>query len=66
MNIISQVLIQKQRHIFWVLLKISAKKEFKEIFDYLYFNSTIRLERKYNKWIEIKSAFIAGAVKQMR
>lgn len=47
-------------------LKICAKKEFDYIFNYLYLDSTIRLERKYNKWIEIKSAFTAGAVKQMR
>ncbi|MDO5516638.1 MAG: hypothetical protein Q4F66_03725 [Clostridium sp.] len=38
-------------------LNICAKKEFNNIFNYLYLNSTIRLERKYNKWNEIKSAF---------
>lgn len=47
-------------------LKICAKKEFNYIFNYLYLDSTIKLERKYNKWNEIKSAFAAGAVKQMR
>lgn len=46
-------------------IKISAKKEFDNIFKYLYDNSTIKLERKYNKWNEIKSAFAAGAVKQI-
>ena len=47
-------------------LNICAKKEFDYIFNYLYLDSTIKLERKYNKWYEIKSAFAAGAVKQMR
>ena len=47
-------------------IRITAKKEFDNIFNYLYKNSTIRLERKYNKWMEIKSAFTAGVVKQMR
>ncbi len=47
-------------------LDICAKKEFKYIYNYLYSNSTIKLKRKYNKWNEIKSAFAAGAVKQMR
>lgn len=47
-------------------LKICAKKEFEEIFFYLYSDSTIKLERKYNKWNEIRSAFMAGAIKQMR
>lgn len=46
-------------------IKINAKKEFNNIFKYLYDNSTIKLERKYNKWNEIKSAFAAGAVKQI-
>ena len=46
-------------------VKINAKKEFNNIFKYLYDNSTIKLERKYNKWNEIKSAFAAGAVKQI-
>lgn len=46
-------------------LKICAKKEFEKIFEYLYFDSTIKLERKYNKWNEIMSAFIAGVIKQM-
>lgn len=46
-------------------LKINAKKEFNNIFEYLYNNSTIKLERKYNKWNEIKSAFAVGAVKQI-
>ena len=46
-------------------IKISAKREFNNIFKYLYEDSTIRLERKYNKWIEIKSAFAVGAVKKM-
>ena len=44
-------------------IRITAKKEFDNIFNYLYKNSTIRLERKYNKWMEIKSAFTAGVVK---
>lgn len=47
-------------------IKITAKREFENIFNYLYDGSTIKLERKYNKWNEIKSAFIAGAIKQMR
>lgn len=47
-------------------LNICAKKEFDSIFNYLYLDSTIKLERKYNKWNEIRSAFAAGAVKQMR
>ncbi|GIM28208.1 hypothetical protein CPJCM30710_08740 [Clostridium polyendosporum] len=38
-------------------LRISAKCEFNLLFDYLYNDSTICLERKYNKWLEIKSAF---------
>lgn len=46
-------------------IRITAKREFDNIFNYLYEDSTIRLERKYNKWIEIKSAFTAGVVKQM-
>lgn len=46
-------------------IKINAKKEFNNIFKYLYDNSTIKLERKYNKWNEIKSAFAVGAVKQI-
>lgn len=46
-------------------LRISAKKEFENIFDYLYKNSTIKLERKYNKWNVIKSAFVVGATKQI-
>lgn len=46
-------------------LKINAKKEYQNIFNYLYNNSTIKLERKYNKWNEIKSAFMAGAIKQI-
>lgn len=46
-------------------LKINAKKEYENVFNYLYNNSTIKLERKYNKWNEIKSAFIAGAIKQI-
>ena len=46
-------------------IRISAKKEFDNIFKYLYDNSTIKLERKYNKWNEIKSAFAAGAVKKI-
>lgn len=46
-------------------LKINAKKEFDNIFNYLYDKSTIKLERKYNKWNEIKSAFTVGAVKQI-
>lgn len=47
-------------------LNICAKKEFDNIFNYLYSNSTIKLERKYNKWKEIKSAFSEQSVKQMR
>lgn len=47
-------------------LNICAKKEFDNIFNYLYLNSTIKLERKYNKWKEIKSAFTEQSVKQMR
>ena len=46
-------------------IKINAKKEFNNIFKYLYDNSTIKLQRKYNKWNEIKSAFAVGAVKQI-
>lgn len=46
-------------------IRITAKKEFDNIFNYLYENSTIRLERKYNKWMEIKSAFTAKTVKKM-
>lgn len=46
-------------------LKINAKKEYQNIYNYLYNNSTIKLERKYNKWNEIKSAFMAGAIKQI-
>lgn len=46
-------------------IKISAKREFENIFNYLYDSSTIKLERKYNKWNEIKSAFIVGAIKKM-
>ena len=46
-------------------IKINAKKEFNNIFKYLYDNSTIKLLRKYNKWNEIKSAFAVGAVKQI-
>lgn len=46
-------------------LRISAKKEFNNIFRYLYESSTIKLERKYNKWNEIKSAFVVGATKQI-
>lgn len=46
-------------------IKINAKKEFNNIFKYLYDNSTIKLQRKYNKWNEIKSAFAAGAVKKI-
>lgn len=46
-------------------LRISAKKEFNNIFKYLYESSTIKLERKYNKWSEIKSAFVVGATKQI-
>ena len=46
-------------------IKINSKKEFNNIFKYLYDNSTIKLQRKYNKWNEIKSAFAVGAVKQI-
>lgn len=46
-------------------IRINAKKDFDNIFKYLYDNSTIKLERKYNKWNEIKSAFAAGAVKKI-
>lgn len=46
-------------------LNICAKKEFDKIFNYMYLNSTIKLERKYNKWNEIKSAFAVEAVKKM-
>lgn len=46
-------------------IKINAKKEFNNIFKFLYDNSTIKLQRKYNKWNEIKSAFAVGAVKQI-
>ena len=46
-------------------IKINAKKEFNNIFKYLYDNSTIKLQRKYNKWNEIKSTFAVGAVKQI-
>ncbi len=38
-------------------LRICAKCEFDKIFNYLYEGSTIFLNRKYNKWLEIKSAF---------
>ncbi|NME83013.1 hypothetical protein [Clostridium sp. SM-530-WT-3G] len=47
-------------------LNICAKKEFDNIFNYLYLNSTIKLERKYNKWNEIRSAFAEQSVKKMR
>lgn len=47
-------------------LNICAKKEFDSIFNYLYLDSTIKLKRKYNKWNDIMSAFVARAVKQMR
>ena len=40
-------------------------KEGYSLFNYLYDKSTIKLERKYNKWNEIKSAFTVGAVKQI-
>lgn len=46
-------------------IKISAKREFENIFKYLYEDSTIRLERKYNKWNEIRSAFVEKPTKQI-
>ena len=44
---------------------MKIKINFNNIFKYLYDNSTIKLQRKYNKWNEIKSAFAVGAVKQI-
>lgn len=38
-------------------LRVCAKCEFLNIFNYLYEGSTICLNRKYNKWLEIMSAF---------
>ncbi|WP_051986393.1 LAGLIDADG family homing endonuclease [Clostridium amazonitimonense] len=38
-------------------LKISAKCEFYKLFQYLYKDSTIYLDRKYEKWLQILSAF---------
>lgn len=38
-------------------LRICAKCELLKIFNYLYDGSTIYLDRKYNKWLEIMSAF---------
>lgn len=39
-------------------LRINAKCEFYNLFNYLYGDSKIYLQRKYNKWLEIMSAFI--------
>ena len=39
-------------------IKITSKKELNYLFDYLYSNSTICLNRKYNIWLEMKSAYI--------
>lgn len=39
-------------------LRVSAKCEFKALFKYLYDDSTVYLKRKYNKWLEIESAFM--------
>lgn len=47
-------------------LEICAKKEFGYIFKYLYNDSTIKLDRKYQKWNLIKSAFIEKSVKKIR
>lgn len=38
-------------------LRICAKCELLNIFNYLYEGSTIYLDRKYNKWLDVKSAF---------
>ena len=47
-------------------LEICAKKEFDYIFKYLYNDSTIKLQRKYEKWNLIKSAFIEKSIKKIR
>jgi len=39
-------------------LRVTAKCEFQYLFDYLYGDSAIYLKRKYNKWLEIMSAFM--------
>lgn len=39
-------------------IRINAKCEFENLFNYLYGDSTIYLQRKYEKWLEIKSAFM--------
>ena len=39
-------------------LRVTAKCEFKYLFDYLYGDSLICLKRKYDKWLEIMSAFM--------
>lgn len=39
-------------------IRVNAKCELEDLFDYLYGNSTIYLRRKYNKWLEIMSAFM--------
>lgn len=39
-------------------VRISAKCEFDRLFNYLYGNSVIYLQRKFDKWLEIMSAFM--------
>jgi len=39
-------------------LRVCAKCELKELFNYLYGGSNMYLKRKYNKWLDVLSAFM--------
>lgn len=39
-------------------LRVTAKCDAQYLFNYLYHNSTIYLERKYSKWLKVLSAFM--------